>query len=188
MVCLICNEARKWFGAPIRGLLTTMKGGLRDMTILEQILVLKDMALPELQKKYSEVFNGKKATSNNKTYLWQRIAYRIQELECGGLSQEAQDKLKELIDDYDPINNKTLRPERDVGQNAGIPRERLNALRDRRLPIPGTILAKEYKGKNIQVKALEKGFEYNGKFYKTLTAIAKDVTGSHWNGYLFFNL
>ena len=47
---------------------------------------------------------------------------------------------------------------------------------------------KEYKGKNLEVKILESGFEYRGKVYKTLTAIAKDVTGAHWNGYLFFNL
>ena len=60
--------------------------------------------------------------------------------------------------------------------------------RDRRLPIPGTIITKEYKGKVLEVKILEAGFEYCGKIYKTLTAIAKDVTGAHWNGYLFFNL
>jgi len=152
-------------------------------TILAEILTLKEASVPELQKRYSELFDGKKAASNNKTYLWQRIAYRIQELEYGGLPEEARDKAEELAKEYDPINNKALRQN---GINNGIDK-RCNS-RDTRLPIPGTIIIKNYKGAEIGVKILEKGFEYNGKVYKTLTAIAKKVTGSHWNGYLFFNM
>lgn len=147
--------------------------------ILARILALKTASLPELQKEYEVLFNGKKAPSNNKTYLWQRVAYRIQELEYGGLSEEARNKTKELAQEYDPINNKKLRPE--IGNKQYFSR-------DRRLPIPGTIITKNYKGTDIQVKILDKGFEYNGKVYKTLTAIAKEITGSHWNGYLFFSL
>lgn len=156
--------------------------------ILAQILALKEMPISELKAKYEELFKGKKAPSNNRIYLWQRIAYRIQELAYGGLSQEAQDKAKELINNYDPINNKALRPIRETNQNVEIHKEKPNISRDRRLPIPGTIITKEYKGINIQVKVLDKGFEYKNKVYKSLTAIAKEITGSHWNGYLFFNL
>lgn len=58
--------------------------------------------------------------------------------------------------------------------------------RDTRLPIPGAIIRKEYKGQILEVKVLEKGFEYLGKTYRTLSAVAKVVTGDHWNGYLFF--
>ena len=147
--------------------------------ILARILALKTASLPELQKEYEVLFNGKKAPSNNKTHLWQRIAYRIQELEYGGLPEEARDKAKELAKEYDPINNKRLRPE--IGNTQRVSR-------DRRLPIPGTLITKNYKGNDIRVKILDKGFEYNSKVYKTLTAIAKEITGSHWNGYLFFNL
>lgn len=148
-------------------------------TILAEILALKEASVPELQKRYSELFAGKKASSNNKTYLWQKIAYRIQELEYGGLSEEAQNKAKELTCKYDPINNKALRPNVAAKHHLS---------RDNRLPIPGAMITKNYKGTDIRVKILEKGFEYNGKAYKTLTAIAKEVTGSHWNGFLFFNL
>jgi hypothetical protein len=147
--------------------------------MLEQILALKEASISELQKKYSEVFAGKPAPSNNRTYLWQKIAYRIQELEYGSLPEEARDKVKELAQEYDPINNKALRP--DITN-----RRRL--LRDQRLPIPGTVITKEYKGIVIEVKVLDKGFEYNNKTYRSLTAIAKEVTGCHWNGYLFFNI
>ncbi|MCX5679329.1 MAG: DUF2924 domain-containing protein [Candidatus Omnitrophica bacterium] len=148
-------------------------------TILAEILSLKESSILELQKKYSELFDGKKASSNNKTYLWQKIAYRIQELEYGGLPEEAKNKTKELAREYDPINNKALRPDAAIKHHIS---------RDKRLPIPGTLITKNYKGADIRVKILEKDFEYNDKVYKTLTAIAKEVTGSHWNGYLFFNL
>ena len=155
-----------------------------DNSMLERILALKETPLPELQKKYSEVFDGKKVPSNNKTLLWQRIAYRMQELAYGGLPEEARNKAKELAKEYDPINNKALRPNNIIDNGA----DKCRILRDRRLPVPGTIITKDYKGTNISVKILDRGFEYNGKAYKTLTAIAKEITGSHWNGYLFFSL
>ncbi|MDP3791253.1 MAG: DUF2924 domain-containing protein [Candidatus Omnitrophota bacterium] len=151
--------------------------------ILARILALKTASLSELQKEYEAIFDGKKAPSNNKTYLWQKIAYRMQELGYGSLPEEARDKAKELAQEYDPINNKALRPN---GINNGTDKRCIS--RDRRLPMPGTLITKNYKGVEIRVKILEKGFEYNGKTYKTLTAIAKEITGSHWNGYLFFNL
>ncbi len=147
-------------------------------SILSKILALK-VALPELQKEYEAVFDGKKAPSNNKTYLWQRIAYRIQELAYGSLSEEARNKASELAREYDPINNKILRP------NNVAPR--CCASRDKRLSIPGTVITKNYKGAEIRVKILDKGFEYKGKVYRSLTAIAKEVTGAHWSGFLFFN-
>lgn len=147
--------------------------------ILSQIMALKNAPISELKQKYSELFAGKKASSDNRTYLWQKIVYRIQELEYGGLPEEARNKVKELAHEYDPINNKTLRPDTS---------KRQLLLRDQRLPIPGTIITKEYKGIALEVKVLEKGFEYNGKVYKSLTAIAKEITGCHWNGFLFFNM
>ena len=153
-------------------------------TIVEQIMNLKTKSLDDLKAKYEELFKGEKAPSNNKTYLWRKIAYRIQEIELGGLSTATQERIGELIDRYDPVNNKSLRPEETSEE---IPPKKRPS-RDRRLPIPGTIITKEYKGKVLEVKILEAGFEYCGKIYKTLTAIAKDVTGAHWNGYLFFNL
>jgi Protein of unknown function (DUF2924) len=154
-----------------------------DNTITE-IMALKEMSLGELGKKYEAVFDGKKAPSNNKVYLWRKIAYRIQELEYGGISSEAQSKIEEFIQKYDPVNNKSLRPI--TNTNGSSKKSKLS--RDKRLPIPGTVITKEYKGIALQVKVLESGFEYNNKIYKSLTAIAKEVTGAHWNGYLFFNL
>ena len=154
---------------------------MRD-TILGQILALKGMSTEELLQKYEKFFNGKKAPSKNKAFLRRRIAHRIQELEYGGISEKARNRIKEFINKYDPINNKVLRPGKALTEN------RTKDKRDRRLPIPGTVITKIYKGNTLQVKVLENGFEYNSKMYKTLSKVANAITGDHWNGYLFFNI
>ena len=153
-------------------------------TTLSQVMELKEKSLDELKAKYEELSPSQKAPSNNKVYLWRKIAYKLQEIEHSGLSAEAQGKIEEFIQKYDPVNNKALRS----GGNSDNPGKKSKLSRDKRLPIPGTIITKEYKGTSLEVKVLEKGFEYNNKQYKSLTAIAKEVTGAHWNGYLFFNL
>ena len=152
-------------------------------TNLSQIMELKEKSLGELKAKYEELFPGQKAPSNNKVFLWRKIAYHLQELECGNVSEATQGKIQELIRKYDPVNNANIRPDYANGQIG-----KKKPSRDRRLPIPGTLITKEYKGKKYELKILEKGFEYNNKTYKSLSAIAKEVTGAHWNGYLFFNL
>lgn len=147
---------------------------------MDEIMALKNAPAEELQKRYKELY-GEDASGTHKTYLWRKIAYKLQEQKHGSLSVKARGKLKALIDEYDPINNKVLRPDAPVvSQQASA--------KDKRLPIPGTVITKEYKGTTYQVKVMEKGFEYNAKIYKTLSAIAKEITGAHWNGYLFFNL
>lgn len=157
---------------------------MQKEALLSQIMALKEAGLDELKAKHKELFGDNEPTSNNKVYLWRRIAYRLQELEYGSLAPVTQSRIQQLIQQYDPINNKALRPD-GVTEN----RPKKSALsRDKRLPIPGTVVTKEYKSIKLQVKILESGFEYNNKVYKTLTAIAKEVTGAHWNGYLFFNL
>lgn len=149
-----------------------------------KIEALKNKTIPELQKEFEALFDGQKASSDNKVYLIRRIAYRLQELEYGGLSEKAQNRLKELIGLYDPVNNKTIRPKVSVETQT---RTKTRG-RDMRLPIPGTIITKDYRGKKYQVKILENGFEYENKVYKHLTTIAEKITGAHWNGYNFFNL
>ncbi len=148
-------------------------------TLVSRIKALKEASLEELRNAYQEHFPGTKAASSNRTYLWRRIAHKAQELEEGGLSSSALKKLHVLMADYDPVNNLAFKLQ---AAHSGSSR------RDRRLPLPGTLITKQYKGTTIQVKTLEKGFEYEGKIYKSLTAIAKEITGAHWNGYLFFDL
>jgi len=126
-----------------------------------------------------------------------KTAFEAQERAHGGLSVEAKDKLNEFIKAYDPINNKALRQNGagdaskgriPLGSARGRRDRSLGFARDKRLPIPGTVISKVYKGTIIDVKVLDKGFEYDGKAYRSLSAIAGAVTGQHWNGYLFFGL
>ena len=153
-------------------------------TKLFEIMELKEKSLEELKTKYEELFPSQQAPSSNKVFLWRKIAYRLQELEHGGISTVTQTKINELIRKYDPVNNLSVRPNNNPKEN----QVKSKIGRDRRIPIPGTVITKEYKGINIQIKILEKDFEYNNKIYRSLSAIAKEVTGAHWNGYLFFNL
>ncbi len=151
-----------------------------DETKLSEIMELKQKTLEELKTKYRELFN-QEPTSNNKVFLWRKIAYKLQEIKYGGLSDETQGRISALIEQYDPVNNKTLRPE------SKTIRKDFTSY-DRRLPVPGTVITKEYKGKSLSVKVLAEGFEFNGKVFKSLTAVAKEITGAHWNGFLFFKL
>ena len=148
--------------------------------MLEQIMALKNAPTEELQKRHKELY-GEDAAGTHRLYLWRKIAYRLQESEQGSLSAKAKGRLNAIIEEYDPINNKTLRPDKPA---SCLP----VTVKDKRLPIPGTVITKEYKNTKHQVRVLEEGFEYNGKIYKTLSAIAKEITGAHWNGYLFLGL
>ena len=151
-------------------------------TVLNQLLALKGMKLEELLPKYKEIFKDQKPGAINVEYLRKQIAYKLQELAYGGLPNEARTRLDQLIIVYDPINNRLLRKVKNPNGS------KTEASRDRRLPIPGSIITKIYKGTPIKVKVLEKGFEYEDKHYRTLSQVANVVTGDHWNGFLFFNL
>lgn len=144
-----------------------------------QIALLKDQPLEALKTRYKEVFDVTAVPSNNKVFLWRKISYRLQETEQGGLSKQVLDRIESLINQYDPVNNTDMRPKAETLEKTG---------KDRRLPIPGTVITKLYKGTTHRVRVIERGFEYNGKIYNSLSAIAKDITGAHWNGYGFFNL
>jgi hypothetical protein len=65
---------------------------------------------------------------------------------------------------------------------------RRKAGRDDRLPAPGSILRREFKGQLVLVQVLASGFQYQDRFYRSLSAIARQATGTQWNGYAFFHL
>ena len=155
---------------------------VKNNSLIAEILALKSASLANMRAKYIEVCGEVGSSSKNRTYLWRKIAFRLQEKEYGGLPEPAQSRLHELIEKYEPVNNKTLRPEPTPEEK----RTRKAMSRDKRLPIPGAIIRKEYKGRILEVRVLDKGFEYENKPYKTLSAIAKTITGAHWNGFLFF--
>ncbi|UCC31255.1 MAG: DUF2924 domain-containing protein [Phycisphaerales bacterium] len=103
------------------------------------------------------------------------------------LSNEAQGRLRELMESLDPLGKLAARA-RSGSSNARARRKGQTARRDIRLPKPGDVLSRCYKGRAIIVRVLESGFEYEGRRFRSLSAIAKAVTGTHWNGLLFFGL
>jgi len=160
-----------------------------NLSVMRVINTLRGMTVKALQERYIEVF-GEESRSCNKDFLWKRIAWRLQALAEGGLSERARRRAEELADDADL----RIRPQVGIFRSG----EESSPLRttsypfqpdcDRRLPMPGAIISREYKGKTIRVMVLEKGFEYNGKVYRSLTAVTSAVTGSGWNGFHFFGL
>ena len=106
----------------------------------------------------------------------------------GDLSDRARRRAAELANDADlrVTAPKTLKIVNDVTRRSvGAT---LATAGDSRLPLPGTVITREYKGEVVQVTVLPDGFEYEGEKYRSLTAVAKAVTGKHWNGYHFFGL
>ena len=147
-------------------------------TMAARIEALRTLPAETLQAKYREAFEGKDPPCGNRDYLWRRIAYRMQELELGGLSPGAQAKIDELGAALDL----TPKPPGPQASQDGAGRK------SRRIPAVGNVIQRDYKGQSIEVKVMEGGFEFQGRPFKSLSAIAKEVTGSHWNGYAFFGL
>jgi len=159
----------------------------RDTSIAQILLGMRRKTVRELRAQYLDLF-GEETRSYNKEHLIRKIAWRIQELAYGGLSERARRRALEIVNDAD------LRVTMPRGMarmdSPGVAERtmvtKLSNRRDRRLPIPGTLLVREYKGRDVIVKVLEDGFEHEGKVFNSLSAIAKKVTGTKWNGHVFF--
>jgi len=148
-------------------------------SIAAEIRALQDMTVPELQARYRELF-GEETRSHHKQQLFRKLAWRVQELAEGGLSERAKARAREIASEADI----RVRPPREFLNGAASP----TRVRDERLPVPGTLIEREYKGRVVSVRVLDKGFEYEGRIYRSLSAVAREVTGTNWNGMLFFGL
>jgi hypothetical protein len=141
----------------------------------------------QLRQKYLELF-CESTNAANKDYLFKRLAWRIQSLAEGTLSERARLRAKELAHDADirMTSPRTMQVSAKPATRAVCLPAPKNT--HDRLPLPGTILTRMYRGQRVEVKVLSKGFDYQGQVYRSLTAVAQAVTGSHWNGLLFFGL
>ena len=156
------------------------------MNMAKALAALERMGPKELRAKHLDVF-GDPTKTGNRSYLIKRIGWRMQMLAEGDLSQRAKQRAAELARDSDirmsiPTPSP---PATHIGQQVVSGKVRNIGSR---MPTPGTLLARQYKGRTVQVTVLPAGFEYEGEVYRSLTAIAKQVTGTHWNGHLFFGL
>jgi len=134
---------------------------MNDQSVLKQVMELPTLGFAELKARWVELY-GTEPPAYNRAHLVKRLAYRIQELAYGGLSEGARERLEGL--------GETRRPSR--------PR--------RDLPVAGTLLVREWQGRRYEVTVTRGGFEYKGRPYRSLSAIAKAITGTQWNGKAFF--
>src|SRR5713101_6136917 len=158
-------------------------------SVTAQIADLQRMTVRELQEQWKNLYAGEETRSCNKQYLFRRLCWRIQELQFGGLSERAKTRISELNRDDDlrflpprGWNPSTIAAPAPTSSRCG------HAVRDPRLPSPGSVITRQYHGQEIRVTVLEKGFEWEGCPYRSLSAVARDVCGQRWNGFLFFQL
>jgi len=137
--------------------------------ILARLAALKAMSVKELKAEWQALFNAP-APNNSRTFLESRLAYRIQELTYGGPDKQTRRLLDLLADEVEGTLTRKAQ------------------IADPRNPVVGTKLIREWDGTAHTVTVLKDGFDWGGQRYKSLSAVARAITGTRWNGYRFFGL
>jgi hypothetical protein len=146
-----------------------MNAGPSDASVVAQLAALRKMSVVELKQRWEMLF-GTVAPNNSRSYLEVRLGNRIQELMLGGLSRDTRRVLDLLVKELEGKNTRKA------------------IMTDPRKPIPGTRLLREWDGAEHSVTVLRDGFDWQGRKFKSLSAVARAITGTQWNGYRFFGL
>ncbi len=158
-----------------------------ETAVLVEIEKLRREGLGAMRQKYREVF-GEETRCRHREHLFRRIAWRLQALAEGDLAERARERARELARDADL---RIIAP-RDFFTIESAPvrttRRESNRPADCRLPLPGTLLTREWKGRTLLVEVLPDGFRFENHRYPSLSAVALAVTGTRWNGLAFFGL
>jgi hypothetical protein len=141
----------------------------RDRTVLSSLAALKEMSVKELKAEWEKLI-GTSAPNNSRAFLEFRIAYRIQELTYGGPDRETRRMLDLLADEVEGHSKRKYQ------------------IIDPRNPVTGTRLIREWEGIEHTVTVLKDGFDWQGRKFKSLSAVAREISGTRWNGYRFFGL
>jgi hypothetical protein len=149
---------------------------------------LQQLPVSKLHERFVSAY-GEAPRSRNRVWLIRKVLWRLQSRKDGSLSERARQRATELAMDADVRLMPAKRP---TAMNVRPPEKKCQTPQtlvvDQRLPSTNTPIFREYKGKSIEVRVMSDGFEYEGKRYKSLSAVAKVITGSHCNGYRFFGL
>jgi len=161
-------------------------------SIEQEIDALEGMTTGDLAERFVEL-HGYQTRTRHRSYLIRKIAWRIQANAEGDLSERARKRAEELAVDAEVrvMAPKAFVMPPQTGHAATVTRKvDTEAKGDPRLPTPGSAIVREYKGRTIRVLVLpgQEGFECEGERFKTLSAVAKHITGSHINGFRFFRL
>ena len=146
-----------------------MNSSPSDASVVAQLTALRKMSVVELKQRWETLF-GTPAPNNSRSYLEVRLGNRIQELMLGGLSRDTRRVLDLLIKELEGKNTRKA------------------IMTDPRKPVPGTRLLREWDGGEHSVTVLRDGFDWQGRKFKSLSAVARAITGTQWNGYRFFGL
>ncbi|WP_352966298.1 DUF2924 domain-containing protein [Mesorhizobium sp. M1312] len=133
-----------------------------------RLAAIRTMDIVALKGMWRDLFAAEPPPYNRK-FLESRLAYRVQELAYGGLKPETLKRLAALAEDLEP-------------------RSRERGTRSDNRPIAGTRLMREWQGVEHCATVLADSYEYDGRPYKSLSAIARAITGTRWNGLVFFGL
>jgi len=137
--------------------------------VLSRLAALQAAPIAQLKEQWRELF-GKEPPPWNKAYIQSRLAYRIQELAYGGLKPETRARLEALGEQLD-------------GGNVVLRRIRADSR-----PLAGTRLIRGWQGVQHVVTVRQDDFDFEGRPYQSLSAIARHITGTRWNGWTFFGL
>ena len=156
---------------------------------LPQIADLPRMNAPDLQAVHRELFGAEHRIANCQ-HLRRKIAWHIQATENGGLPESVRQYAIAIARGTELRSRISENASR---RKAGVPLDqtvttRVIQTRDARLPMPGCLIVKKYKDQTVVVKVLSNGFEYDGRRFASLSAIASEITGTRWNGFVFFGL
>lgn len=157
-----------------------------------QLGALERMNIGQLTEKYRELY-GEPSRSRNKEYLKKRLRWRLEAMVYGGLSDRALEHIEQI---GDQLPERWLIRQAPVAALSTAPAPAVEAPlvaqptnpRDPRVPPPGSVLRRVFEGVAHEVTVCTEGFEYQGQRHKTLSAIATLITGTRWNGFLFFGL
>jgi hypothetical protein len=145
------------------------------LNVDQEMAALRRLPMRELRARFAELF-AETTPAGNRLWLMRRILWRLQALAEGGLSERARRRAAGLANDADLRTLPPAQPRRRDAKSNGT------------LAAPGTVITRVYKGQTLQVRVLAKGFEFEGATYPSLSAVARAITGTHWNGRLFFRL
>lgn len=158
--------------------------------VQKELAAIEGMTTRQLRERYEEVF-GEAARSSNRQWLQRRVAWRVQMLAEGDLAGRTVERVRARAATLARDADLRVRPLSGPTDDGGPVRAVVAALpgsRDERVPPPGALLVRVFKGREHRVTVRANGFEYAGDTYRSLSAVAYAISGSHWNGFHFFGL
>ena len=150
---------------------------------------LPKLSAPQLQAIHRELFGGEHPIANCQ-HLRRKIAWHLQAAKESGLPESVRQYAIAIARGTElrmRISENAARRQAQVPLEQTVTTKVIQT-RDARLPMPGSLIVKKYKDQTIVVKVLNEGFEYDGRRFASLSAIAGEITGTRWNGFAFFGL